>query len=215
MWWCQQCQQIHFWLPRNKDVRSDPTDFVFSNLVENYIWNNGRCCIVHHCNTEQYRHSFFPRTIVVWNQLDNNTVYSVPSAFKFSLPCSRPDNKTATSLRQYCALSWLCQVSKGHHHFCAPPTHHTCTRFLDVRNTYYRYRNPSLRDWTGVICEPHYSTGQVLLYLVMPEIQVPVSPGESCVCHFSLSWSKQTKKPFVCLICLRRLVGLLSLRHCK
>ena len=67
----------------------------------------------------------------------------------------------------------------------------------------------------GVICEPHYSTGQVLLYLVMPELQVPVLPGESCVCHFSLSWSKQTKKPFVCLICLRRLVGLLSLRHCK
>ena len=166
---------------------SRPTDFEFSNLVENYIRNNDRCYTVPHCNTEQYRHSFFPRTVIVWDQLDNNTVHSVLSAF--SLPCSWPDNKTATSLRQCCALSspWpLPSIGRPPPLLCTP-THHTCARFLDARNTYYRYRNPSFRDWTGVICEPHYSTRQVLLYLVMPELQVPVSPGESCVCHFSLS----------------------------
>ena len=38
--------------------------------------NNDRCFVVHPCRTEQLRNSFFCRTVVEWNHLDNNIVHS-------------------------------------------------------------------------------------------------------------------------------------------
>nr|KAG5694853.1 hypothetical protein BaRGS_028781 [Batillaria attramentaria] len=47
-----------------------------NNPVENYIRNNDRCFAVPRCNTEQYKQSFFPRTIIAWNRLDDTVVHS-------------------------------------------------------------------------------------------------------------------------------------------
>jgi hypothetical protein len=63
-----------------------PLHFVSNNPVENYIRNNDRCYIVPRANTEQYRNSYFPRTIIAWNHLDNKTVHSAsPECFKSAL----------------------------------------------------------------------------------------------------------------------------------
>ena len=61
-----------------------------NNPVENYVRNNNRCFVVPRCNTEQAKHSFFPRTIIAWNHLDNNTVHSeTTEAFKTALAKAR------------------------------------------------------------------------------------------------------------------------------
>ena len=56
--------------------RHSTADYITQNPVENYIRNNDRCFVVPHCHTEQYKQSFFPRTTIAWNQLDNSVVHS-------------------------------------------------------------------------------------------------------------------------------------------
>ena len=77
-------------------------DFVVKNPVDNNTRNNDRCYIVPNCSTEQYRQSFFPRTMVGWNKLDNTVHSGSTEAFKQA-------------------------VAKAQHHYrfifcCAPPS---------------------------------------------------------------------------------------------
>ena len=55
---------------------STDKNFISSNTINSYIRNNDRCFVVHPCRTDQLRNSFFCRTVVEWNHLDNNIVHS-------------------------------------------------------------------------------------------------------------------------------------------
>ena len=50
------------------------SDYVTTNTVTQYQLNNSKCFKTIRCNTDTYRHSFFPKTIAEWNQLDDSTV---------------------------------------------------------------------------------------------------------------------------------------------
>ena len=75
-----------------RHIRStrDNSMYLSQNLVENYTRNNDRCYCVPDSHTDQYRHSYFPKTIVEWNHLDNTIVHqkSVDS-FKSALAKAR------------------------------------------------------------------------------------------------------------------------------
>lgn len=51
-------------------------DFNFTNPIENYTRNNDKCYNIQHCRTEQLKNSFFVRTAVDWNHLDNTAVHA-------------------------------------------------------------------------------------------------------------------------------------------
>ena len=62
------------------------SDYMTKNPIENYIRNNKKCFKLPECNTEQYKQSFFPRTIAAWNHLDDSVVSSVSTeSFKTAL----------------------------------------------------------------------------------------------------------------------------------
>ena len=63
-------------------------DFTCHNIVERYASLNNRCFKLPHCNTDPYKYSLFPRTIVDWNNLDEDIVNaSTVDAFKAALQC--------------------------------------------------------------------------------------------------------------------------------
>ena len=84
--------------------------YLLQNPVENYTWNNDRCCCVPESHTDQYCHSFFPKTIVEWNHLDNTIVHqkSVDS-FKSALAKARSQQcrQTAHPYRRTYASKWM------------------------------------------------------------------------------------------------------------
>ena len=47
-----------------------------SNPANNYARHNDRPYVVHPSITEELRHSFFPRTVVDWNRLENAVVHA-------------------------------------------------------------------------------------------------------------------------------------------
>ena len=49
-------------------------DYVSTNIVTSSQTNNSKCFVVPTASTEVYKHSFFVRTIIDWNQLDDNIV---------------------------------------------------------------------------------------------------------------------------------------------
>ena len=49
-------------------------DFVSKNPIGSYIRNNERSIKIRESKTDQYRNSFFIRTAVDWNHLNNSTV---------------------------------------------------------------------------------------------------------------------------------------------
>ena len=51
-------------------------NFIVKNAVEDYVRNNDRCFIIPASKTVQYKNSFFPKTIVDWNHLPNDTVHT-------------------------------------------------------------------------------------------------------------------------------------------
>ena len=66
-------------------------DYVASNPVTRHQRVNDRCFEVPQSSTKAYQNSFFVRTIVDWNQLDNNTVSaSSPETFKVRKPLRTP-----------------------------------------------------------------------------------------------------------------------------
>ena len=58
------------------------TDCVSKNIVKNYETVNNRCFKVPVAITDTYRNSFFVKTVIEWNQLDDNTT-SAPSLESF------------------------------------------------------------------------------------------------------------------------------------
>ena len=63
-------------------------DFTCHNIVERYASMNTRCFKLPHSNTDLYKYSLFPRTIVDWNNLDEDIVNaSTVDAFKVALQC--------------------------------------------------------------------------------------------------------------------------------
>ena len=58
--------------------------FVRENFVENYQNLHDNCYIAPETNTPIYRNSFFPRTLVEWNQL-KDTSFSSVEAFRKKL----------------------------------------------------------------------------------------------------------------------------------
>ena len=61
-------------------------DYIVQNPVHDQSRNHDRCFTVPRCNTEQYKQSFFPRTIIAWNKLSSSAVHaSSPEAFKSAL----------------------------------------------------------------------------------------------------------------------------------
>ena len=64
-------------------------DYVASNPVTRHQRVNDRCFEVPQSSTKAYQNSFFVRTIVDWNQLDNNTV-SASSTETFKLRLKHP-----------------------------------------------------------------------------------------------------------------------------
>ena len=66
------------------------SDFQTSNIVDNYIRNNNRCFEVPKSATDQHKHSFYPRTILAWNHLDDSIVNSASvETFETSLAKAR------------------------------------------------------------------------------------------------------------------------------
>ena len=47
---------------------------VTNNIVTSSVRNNNKCIVILPSRTDQYKHSFFVRTAVDWNHLDENTV---------------------------------------------------------------------------------------------------------------------------------------------
>ena len=51
-------------------------NYIQNNLVDSFVRNNDRCYMVPMAKTEQFKNSFFVKTTIAWNQLDNPTVHS-------------------------------------------------------------------------------------------------------------------------------------------
>ena len=63
-------------------------DFTSDSVVDIYIKNN-RCFTIQARKTDQLKNSFFYRTTVDWNQVDNRTVHAGSIATLRSLICKR------------------------------------------------------------------------------------------------------------------------------
>lgn len=61
---------------RRRIVPTNFKDFEVSNIVKNQARKNSQCVKVPTANTAQYRHSFFVKTAIDWNNLDENIVNS-------------------------------------------------------------------------------------------------------------------------------------------
>ena len=65
-------------------------DYIVQNPVHNQSRNHDRCLEIPSYNTEQYKQSFFPRTIIAWNKLNTSIVQaSSLEAFKSALAVVR------------------------------------------------------------------------------------------------------------------------------
>ena len=50
------------------------SDCETTNIVQSSVRNNSRSVVIPNCKTDQYRHSFFVRTSIDWNHLEEDTV---------------------------------------------------------------------------------------------------------------------------------------------
>ena len=67
---------VSFETVSSQTISSDHPLIPSPRSLPSYTRNNDRCYIVPNLDTEQYRQSFFPRTIAGWNKLNNNKVHS-------------------------------------------------------------------------------------------------------------------------------------------
>ena len=51
-------------------------DFQTDNYLESYSTNNTKCFKPFNCNSEIYKHSFFPKTVIDWNHLEEDVVHA-------------------------------------------------------------------------------------------------------------------------------------------
>ena len=79
-----------FLTPRRKSRRIHAkkfTDYISSNPVQTQAIENSRCFNLLKANTEQYKNSFFGRSIIEWNNLSDPAVHAeTVEAFRASLP---------------------------------------------------------------------------------------------------------------------------------
>jgi hypothetical protein len=62
------------------------SNFISQNIVENSVINNSKGLVYQRANTEPFKNSFFIKTLLDWNQLDDNTVnQSSLESFKTAL----------------------------------------------------------------------------------------------------------------------------------
>jgi hypothetical protein len=62
------------------------SDFISQNIVENNVINNSKGLVYQRVNTEPFKNSFFIKTVLDWNHLDDNTVnQSSLKSFKTAL----------------------------------------------------------------------------------------------------------------------------------
>ena len=62
------------------------SDFISQNIVENSVINNSKGLVYQRANTESFKNSFFIKTVLDWNHLDDNTVnQSSLESFKAAL----------------------------------------------------------------------------------------------------------------------------------
>ena len=62
------------------------SDFISQNIVENSVINNSKGLVYQRVKTEPFKHSFFIKTVLDWNHLDDNTVnQSSLKSFKTAL----------------------------------------------------------------------------------------------------------------------------------
>ena len=71
------------------------TDFTTTNTISSFVRNNDRCFVVPTSRTEQYKQSFFSRTVTEWNALDDSVVHAENTlAFKTSLGTAIKDTSS-------------------------------------------------------------------------------------------------------------------------
>ena len=49
-------------------------DFKVNNIVEQYSVKNSKCFTPIQCKTQLYKNSFFPKTLIEWNNLEESVV---------------------------------------------------------------------------------------------------------------------------------------------
>ena len=79
--------------PINNKRRIQPKQFkdsISSNIVDKFSQNHSDCYKVNVAKTEQYRNSFFIKTVQEWNQLDE-CVASLPTSQGFKAALNRRD----------------------------------------------------------------------------------------------------------------------------
>ena len=81
----------HFFSPSirrsNRNIKlKQQEDFITSNILDKRIVKNNKGYLIKDCNLIQTENSFFIRTVIDWNHLDNTTIFN-PSleGFKKSL----------------------------------------------------------------------------------------------------------------------------------
>ena len=61
-----------------------------TNIVQSFVRNNSRSVVIPNCKTDQYRYSFFVRTSIDWNHLEEDTVRATKlENFKASIDKNR------------------------------------------------------------------------------------------------------------------------------
>ena len=75
------------YLTKSRTIKPKRFDeYVNTNIVENSVKNNTKSFDRIQCNTEQYRNSFFNKTILEWNHLEENIVSATSvESFKSAL----------------------------------------------------------------------------------------------------------------------------------
>jgi hypothetical protein len=72
--------------PKRRIIAKEFKDCVATNIVERHSTNNSKCYKLPVCNSEQFKNSFFPKTVIEWNHLDEETVRSTSlESFKTAL----------------------------------------------------------------------------------------------------------------------------------
>ena len=62
------------------------SDFKTTNIVRNHAWKISQCYVVETIKTPDYKNSFFPRTIINWNNLEEDVITSdTVAAFRSKL----------------------------------------------------------------------------------------------------------------------------------
>ena len=66
---------VNLYQKSKRQIRAKKFDnCVTTNIVTSSVRNNSKCIAIPPSRTNQYKHSFFVRTAVDWNHLDENTV---------------------------------------------------------------------------------------------------------------------------------------------